>query len=386
MIITAWPAGRLRLVLSQSATIASAAWARVSWMWRRSWAWYWASAGPGSPFRTCSQARRSHSWLARWTSVSSALGTRSDSCCEEPAGADRAQLRGVAGEHELAVGLGGDLGEPGQALGVGHPGLVHDHDGPWAKVDAVVLDAVAETVGGEGAIEARVVSQPLRGGAGDGGADHLIALELPGPGRGGDDDALAGAGAADELRDAAGAGDRLQRLALLLGERAVDLRADLAARLLEGRLAERGGVLVGAPLGDLDRGLLQLAQAAGRPHAVLEADQLAAARQLLDQPVGLGGPADSGAQLVGLGAQLAVVDHRALPGDLARAALRGGRRRLGWISSARSNSASERSALSPCSSPTALHASLTSSRSAALLEPRVLVVSEPSSPARGSRP
>ncbi len=135
---------------------------------------------------------------------------------EEPAGADRPELRGVAGEDELAVGLGGQLGEPGQALGVGHPGLVHDDDGPGAQLDAAFLDAVAETVGGEGAVELRVVMQPLRGGAGDGGADHLIALQLPGPGGGGDHDALAGAGAADELRDAAGAGDRLQRLALLL--------------------------------------------------------------------------------------------------------------------------------------------------------------------------
>ena len=52
-------------------------------------------------------------------------------------------------------------------------------------MDAIVLDAIAETVDGEGAIEACIVSQPLRGGAGDGGADHLITIELPGAGRGG---------------------------------------------------------------------------------------------------------------------------------------------------------------------------------------------------------
>ena len=137
--------------------------------------------------------------MARWTSVSSALGTRSDSSAKSPPAPIESQLRRVAGEHELAVGLRGDLGEPGQSLGVGHPGLIDDHDGPWTKMDAIVLDAVAETIDGEGAIEARIVSQPLRGGAGDGGPDHLIALELPGAGRGGDDDALAGAGATDQL-------------------------------------------------------------------------------------------------------------------------------------------------------------------------------------------
>jgi hypothetical protein len=158
---------------------------------------------------------------------------------------DRAELGGVAGQHELAAGIRGHLGEPGQALGVGHPRLVHDHDGPRAQGDVAVLDAVAQAVGGIGAVELGVVAQSLRGSAGDGGADHLIALQLPGAGGGGEDDALAGAGAADELRDGTGTGDHRQRLALLLAKRAVDLLADLAARLLQGCLADRRGVLGG---------------------------------------------------------------------------------------------------------------------------------------------
>ena len=119
------------------------------------------------------------------------------------------------------------------------------------------------------------------------------------------------------------------------------------------------------------RELLQLAQAAGRPHAVLEADQLAAARQLVDQPVGLGGPAGSGGELVGLGAQLAVArSSRARSVTSSSSSAR--RLTRSWLEIERSsNSCSARSALSPCSSPTALQASLTSSRSAALLEPRV---------------
>ena len=53
---------------------------------------------------------------------------------EEPAGADRSQLRRVAREHELAVALRGDLGQPGQSLGVGHAGLIDDHDALWSQI------------------------------------------------------------------------------------------------------------------------------------------------------------------------------------------------------------------------------------------------------------
>ncbi len=80
---------------------------------------------------------------------------------------------------------------------------------------------------------------------------------------------------------------------------------------------------------------------------VLEADQLAVARQLVDQPVGLLWAAGAGGKLVGLGAQLALVDHRALAGHLFEQLGAKVDAAPGWRSSARSNSCSARSALKP---------------------------------------
>ena len=140
----------------------------------------------------------------------------------------------------------------------------------------------------------------------------------------------------------------------------------------------------GVLLGDLYRGPLQLAQVAGRPPAVLQADQLAAAGKVVDQPVGLGGSAGAGAQLVGLArSSRSTIIERSLVTSSSSSV----RRSMSpWLEIVRSsNRCSVRSPLI-CFSPTAFQASLTSSRSAALFEPLVLVVSEPSSPARGSRP
>ena len=109
------------------------------------------------------------------------------------------------------------------------------------------------------------------------------------------------------------------------------------------------------------------------------------AGQSCDQPIGLLGPAAAGAELIGLGAQFALGDRRALRGHLGqqlgtevdRVAVGDRTRieeRLGALSA------------QPCSSPTARQAAFTSRRLAALFEPLVAIVSEPSSPARGSRP
>lgn len=106
-------------------------------------------------------------------------------------------------------------------------------------MDPFVLDAVDQGVGGVGAIEPGVLLQSLCGGAGDGRAVDLPTFELPGTGGGREDRALAGPGAPDEEGDPTRAGDRLQRLVLLIGEGRVDLLADLAAGLPQRALCDR---------------------------------------------------------------------------------------------------------------------------------------------------
>ena len=134
MIITALPAGRLRLALSQSSTIAAAACgagvvdveAIVGLILGERGAGFAVShllPGPSLPLV-----------IGAVDLGQLGAGNAILQLLEQPAGADRPQLRGVAGEHELAVRVCAVSSvSRDEALGVGHPRLVHDHDGPGAK-------------------------------------------------------------------------------------------------------------------------------------------------------------------------------------------------------------------------------------------------------------
>ena len=232
-------------------------------------------------------------------------------CGEQSAGADRGELCGVADEQRLGAALGGQFHEWRDAFVVGHRGLVEDDHGVRPDPDAALLDAVVELVGAVGAVEASrrpwsrcavapATAVPITSLPSSCHARAAAAIV----------DALARPGGADQDADPAGPGDRLQRLALLLGEGAFDLPADLPPRLLQRVLADGRRVLVRAPLGDLDRGLLVLAELPRRPRPVLQLQQLTGAREVVNEPVRVGGSADAGAQLVGLGVEFGRGDHR----------------------------------------------------------------------------
>jgi hypothetical protein len=155
------------------------------------------------------------------------------------AGADRRELSVIADQHELALSSRRDLHQRRQALGVGHPSLVHHDDRLRVEVHAARLNAREQRIGRDRALEARVGSEALGGGSRHSGANHLMALAPPSAGRGSDDDALAGAGLADEQADSARAGDRLDRLALLGAQLPADLALNVKPRQAQRGLAHR---------------------------------------------------------------------------------------------------------------------------------------------------
>ncbi len=99
-------------------------------------------------------------------------------------------------------------------------------------VELAALHAGDERVKSQGMAGERgtVLTEALRGGAGDRDPQGLITDVLLGSGGGVDHDALAGAGGTDEDRGALGAGDDLQRVSLLGAEAPADPLGDVIAR------------------------------------------------------------------------------------------------------------------------------------------------------------
>ena len=138
---------------------------------------------------------------------------------EQAARADRRQLRLIAGEDELRVRLARQLDHLREPARVRHPRLVEHDNRPRVELKPLLADAVGERVGGHRLPDPRLGPEPLRGGTGDRGADHAVAVALPRLARRAEHDTLTGPGLTDQHGHATRTRHQLERLLLLVAER-----------------------------------------------------------------------------------------------------------------------------------------------------------------------
>lgn len=137
---------------------------------------------------------------------------------EHAAGADRGQLRSVADQHQLRAGRLDDAGEPVEAVGVGHAGLIEEDRAVLAQSEPAVFNTGDERVESErGALQGgTVAAEPLRGGPGDGDPACFATVQLLCACGSIDHDALPGAGRPDQDRGTLRPGDPRSGAGLLL--------------------------------------------------------------------------------------------------------------------------------------------------------------------------
>jgi hypothetical protein len=122
----------------------------------------------------------------------------------------------VADQHDLGLGVGGVVEQPGEAAGVDHPGLVDDQHGAVGELPvAAALQVAQEAVDGV-AVDPCPGLQLVGGSAGKRGSDHAIPVALPQLARRVDRCGLAGAGLRSDHLDAIARGDELAHHRLLL--------------------------------------------------------------------------------------------------------------------------------------------------------------------------